>query len=131
MSAIPTDYQQACDSVAKQSKCYDNCLTLAHTLDARYILGVCDLGGYAIPHAWLYREGAYFDPTICSKDKAWELKYYSLVEIEPDSLIDVILEIENRTGKPPIAPMLETVAHHPFWEGLFTEAGKRRINFLF
>lgn len=98
-------------------RCYDNCLNLAHQLDATYVLGLRDIG-IPLPHAWLKVDGQYIDPTI---ETFSEVKgtYHSLVEVPAGELIDYITEIDDLVGKGSYPPMLSTVCHHPKHKDLF------------
>lgn len=133
MTALPEQFKALASSLVKVKACYDNCFQLAHCLNATYVLGVTYLASIPLPiaHAWLKVDGQYIDPTIETvHGDISEHTYQKLVEIPVEDIISVVDLVDQITGKGSFAPMFETVAHHPLWSDLFTEYGRRRIQYL-
>lgn len=103
----------------KQNRCYDNCLQLAMRLDASYVLGIVH---HLIPiqHAWLKIGNVYYDPTLeVVLDTVPEGKYFALLEMPADELINFITEIDEISNEGVYPPMFETVKHHPKYSDCF------------
>ncbi|AIW22514.1 hypothetical protein F0267_00055 [Vibrio coralliilyticus] len=133
MTSMSEQVKNLASSLVKVKACYDNCFQLAHCLDATYVLGITYLASIPLPiaHAWLKVDGKYIDPTLETvHGDTSEHTYQKLVEIPVEDIISVVDLVDQITGKGSFAPMFESVAHHPLWCDLFTDYGRRRIQFL-
>ena len=86
--------------IIKQKLCYNNAWCTLSRLpelkDGRYVLGYVLVCGVPIEHAWVKAEDKYYDPTeqvvFGSRDG---LKYFSLVELDRETLFDLTIENHN------------------------------------
>lgn len=133
VSKMTGKVKEAASVIVKPKACYDNCFNLAHQLNVTYVLGVAFMSSipYPIAHAWLKIDDQYIDPTLETVFEDIEhYSYLSLVEIPAKEILSVVDVVSKATGKGSFVPMIESIAHHPRWSNMFTNYGKRRIQYI-
>ncbi len=89
----PVNVEKMIHPASSRKQCYNNAFK-ALTHDGlrdndRYVLGIMIFMGVPIEHAWIKKDGKYFDPTLDPKSND---AYYSITELTHEQLQEFVEE---------------------------------------